>query len=344
MDSAANNPNSNQIGQGLSEAQIRTAVERSGYPLQTTVAEILYPNFHVQEEWCYVDKDTRELRSIDILAGQSLYPPDPELRVRPQVDLLIECKQSQLPYVFFSSRSSPALIEFPVVAGLRSDIIEITSDDDPSTWSFGVIFALDLSNDPFQREPTYCNTFSKCVRKGADIELSGIDPYIGLVLPLIKGLQHFEVAEQPVQTAWYFDAHLVVGLGVLDAPMIAATTGNSGAALSFVPWVRVLRHEYLEEAKKWKRNRLWAIDVVHKDFLAKYLTAHVLPFAHRFSEKALRHATELATGQGFASGMGADSWDNIESRLKPRSTTARLARTRAIGRNVLRLFLRRGEE
>jgi hypothetical protein len=343
MNNAPQNPASNQLGPGLNEAQVLGAVEKSGYPLQSIVGGILDSSFNVQHEWCYVDRDSKELRAIEVHARRILYDwgSGPQPRVRPQLDLLVECKQSQLPYIFFLSGQSQAWLDHPEVAGLRDDTIQISSDDDLSTYTLRVISALDLGGDSFQREPPYSNSFSKCVRKGTEVELSGTEAYSGLVLPLIKGLHHLRVAEQPVQTAFYFDAHLVIALGVLDAPMIAVSFENGTTALTLIPWVRVLRHEYLEDAEKWERDHLWAIDVVHKDFLTTYLHTHVLPFAQRYSERVLRHPTELATGKGFVPGMGKDTWGSIEDRLSPRPTSARVSRTKLFFRELIRVVTHR---
>lgn len=333
MDHAPNNPATNQLGPGLTEDQVRVAVERSGYPLQTIVADLLRSKpdanrekFLVQEEWSFVDRDTDELRTIDLLARLQLHDWDPQPRVRPQLSLLIECKQSPLPYVFFQTSGSPWLRDFPTVAGLRDDKIVIVSDDDPSSWTYTVTHALDLERDPFQAAPRFCHTLSKCVRKGSEVELSGSDAYNGLILPLVKALQHFVHAQSPVDTAWYFDCHLTVGIGVLDAPMIGVTVESAGAALVALPWVRVLRHEYAEEAEHFEREHLRVLDVVHKDYLQTYLEGHLMPFADRFAERVLRHTTELATGLAFVPRMGADGWDPVENRMQPRSTTSRLAR------------------
>ena len=99
MDHAPNNPTSNQLGPGLTEDQVRTAVERSGYPLQTIVGNLLRSKpdtkeekFCVQEEWSFVDPETNELRTIDLRAELRLHSWDIEPRVRAHLNLLIECK------------------------------------------------------------------------------------------------------------------------------------------------------------------------------------------------------------------------------------------------------------
>src|SRR5665647_858773 len=120
MNQATDNPAANQLGPGLTDDQVRIAVERSGYPLQTIVGNLLRSKpyfkgeeFRVQDEWCFVDRDTQELRTIDLFAELRLHDWDPQPRVRPQLNLLIECKQSLLPYVFFQTNAAPRLFDFP---------------------------------------------------------------------------------------------------------------------------------------------------------------------------------------------------------------------------------------
>jgi hypothetical protein len=342
MDHSTNNPPTNQLGPGISAEQVINAVEKSGYPLQTIVGTVLRRKFDVQEEWGYVDRDSGDLRSMDMRADLRLHGWSPQPRVRPHLTLVIECKQSQLPYVFFQAESPSGLLDHPKVFGLHTPTITVSTDDDASTWVFTVIHALDLHEHGFQTAPSFCTTFSRCVRKSADLELSGTEAYSGLVLPLIKALDHLSNAERPPDTAVYFDAHLCVGLGVLDAPMIVARRDAGATRLEFTPWIRVLRHEYSEAAEAFSRDRLWALDVVHKDFLETYLESHLIPFAEQFAGRVLAHPNEIATGEAFAEGMGADSWRDVESRLRPKRFEATVKRTRSVGRNLFRFALRVG--
>ncbi|MBI4192466.1 MAG: hypothetical protein HY525_18255 [Betaproteobacteria bacterium] len=333
MNQASNNPPSNQLGAEVNDDQLRSAIEKSGYPLQTIVGNMLRSKpesseakFGVQEEWGFIDQDTKKLRNLDLRADLRLHDWNSQLRVRPQLTLLIECKQSQLPYVFFETGDIPWLNNFPVVAGLRTGTVDITSDDDPSSLELTVIDALGLDQETFQKQPHFCYTLSKCVRDGKNLEISGSETYNGLVLPLVKALQHFVLAEAPVNTAWYFDGHLTVALAVLDAPMIGVSVNASAPTLTMRPWLRIIRHEYDEDAEKFDRNHVFALDVVHKDFLSDYLDKHLLPFAACFAERVLRHPTELATGEAFVRGMAADISD-LETRMQPRSTLMRVLRT-----------------
>jgi hypothetical protein len=308
---------------GLTWGQLRTAARKSGYPLQTTVSRVLQGRFRIQSEWGFFDRVTQEMRSIDLKARLELCDSDivNSTRARPTLDLLIECKQAELPYVFFDHEEK-IIEDFPQVSGLRSGNIRLWTDDDESTWELPVLHTLDLGLHPFVIDPPGCSTFSKCARKGADIQLSGTDAYHGLVLPIRSAVQHAVQANAPVATAHYFDATLVLGLAVLDAPMIAVHSGANGdPSLAQVSWRRVWRHEPRLDAAGRRHGETSAIDIVHIDFLEDYLQSHLIPFAEEYALRVLRHDEELAEGQGFASGMGNDSFIRLEERLQPRTVT-----------------------
>src|SRR5207249_223500 len=109
---------------------------------------------------------------IDLLSRLPLYDYETlfnelQPRVRPELNILVECKQSQLPYVFFDT--GPQMHrhgDFPMISGLARDTIVVSSDDDASTWTEPIIHALGLSDHKFQSPPRVCHTLSKCVRKG----------------------------------------------------------------------------------------------------------------------------------------------------------------------------------
>src|ERR1051325_9310089 len=129
------NPDANHLPNAITESQLADAIKASGYPLQTLVAECLKSHFGLRHEWAYLDRQTKELRAIDLLAERDLYDwKTAHPRVRPRLDLLIECKQTELPHLFFVAEP-PWTADFPVLAGLRSKNVEITSDDDASTHS-----------------------------------------------------------------------------------------------------------------------------------------------------------------------------------------------------------------
>ena len=313
------NPVTNTLPNGLSIQQISDAVQTSGYPLQTIVYEKLSNKFNIQEEWSYLDSDSNEERAIDLLSQLRLFDyKEPQSRIRPSLNLIIECKQSTMPYVFFLTKDKPRTPKFPLFAGLASNTISVTSDDDPSTYNFSVLQALGLSEHPFLRDtPIFANTFSKGARKGQKVELSGSQSYQGLVLPLLKAIAYFEECERPPSTAHYFDCHLTIAVALIDGPMIGVNNTDTENEIQMIPWVRVPRHQTTNKDDKYHMSNISAIDVVHKDFLDEYINNHLIPFANDFSQRALNHADELADGKGFISGIGKDSLINIENRLVP---------------------------
>jgi len=168
------NPTANRLGAGVTEADVLQAVTKSGYPLQTIVADYFRNrDFRVIEEWAYIDKETEHLRTIDVKSEKPLYDylkEKRDLRVRPALVLLVECKQSQLPYIFFLSPRPIRVSRFPLFAGLRHREIAIKTDDDRSTFNVNILGALGLESHPFIFEhPEFCSSFSKCVRKGGGV-------------------------------------------------------------------------------------------------------------------------------------------------------------------------------
>jgi len=334
------NPPGNALPAGVTEVQVAEAVSKSGYPLQCVASRLLRDDsFWVQEEWSYVDRDSGELRTLDLHAGLDLWDWDgPQPRVTPHLDLLIECKQSDLPYVFFLCPSVPPDAHFPLFAGLcHNEEVAISTDDDRSVWNLPLAVCLGLRDHAFVAAPPACSTiFTKCQRKGKRLEVSGSEPFNGLVLPLSKGMAHFQRSQAPVATRVYFDCHLVLAVGVLDAPMVAAAPGGQHDELAATPWVRVFRHEAAPGGPpgRLQGGKILALDIVHKEFFQDYIRSFVLPFARLFSERALKHDVELAEGKAFASAMGRDWWTGVEGRLRPRTLATTLAWARAVGGNV----------
>jgi hypothetical protein len=330
MQSATNNPPQNVIGAGLTDNKVEEAVRRSGYPLQTVVATMLSPDFSVTEEWSYIDSEN--LRTLDIMAEKDFWDHNNQLRVRPTLNLLIECKQSDMPYIFFKASTDIWLPNFPVLGGLFHDEIVATTDDDASSFRFRIQDLMGCTVDQFVRSgPPNCTSFSKCARKGSNVELSGADPFNSLVLPLIKAMQHFKAQAAPPTTAHYHDLHMVLGVAVLDAPMISVEVNDTGQDLTYEPWVRVIRNEATEGRHWMERRNVYAIDVVHKSYFKTYVEDHVLPFAERVSAKALRHPVEIVTGEAFVPSLGTDFFPDFNG-MTPRTMLKRASRIRAFWR------------
>jgi hypothetical protein len=342
MDCETNNPHQNTLPPGITEEKFAEAVRRSGYPLQSEVVRELQPHFHaLQEEWSYVDRDSGELRAADILATVHMWDweRDQQPRVRPKLQIVIECKQWELPAVFFRSQAATSahVGDLPLLTGLRSPVITVTTDDDPSSYMEPAQACLGLDKHAFVAQaPFVCTSFSRCVRKSSDLELSGADVYNGAVLPLVKALVHLNRTAAPRPNRVYFDCTATLALCILDAPMTGVSVGEGGGSESkLIPWARLLRHEAVtrsedESASDPSAWSVYGIDFVHRHFLHKYVCEHVIPFGREFGRRVLARGEVLASGKGFARGLGARYPSDLYAALQPRSPFTSAARARSV--------------
>lgn len=114
------NPVRNALHDGLPLEDLKQLVRHSGYPLQAAVAKAMQEHFNVTEEWGYPDRNTQEHRSLDVYGFKILPEQSRNGRpVRTYVVLLVECKQSVLPYFFFQSVTyeDRPIPMFPTIAG-----------------------------------------------------------------------------------------------------------------------------------------------------------------------------------------------------------------------------------
>jgi len=113
------NPESNKLPQGVQEDTFLEALAISGYPLQGIIGQqLIDQSFDVTEEWGFIDSDSEKHRALDIHASTTL-GNEIDAEIKPYLTLLIECKRSRHPYVFFKSTKNIPLSEFPEVIPLK---------------------------------------------------------------------------------------------------------------------------------------------------------------------------------------------------------------------------------
>ena len=92
MRHATENPEDNKLGNGVTEQALARAISSSGHPLQAAVIDCLSNaledrgQFSAQEEWSYIDEDTKQIRALDALAELSMRENDErgmDPRIRP---------------------------------------------------------------------------------------------------------------------------------------------------------------------------------------------------------------------------------------------------------------------
>lgn len=159
MHKSNGNPDANDLPPELTEADLARAIGESGYPLQLRVAAILATRFRVTEEWSYIDRVTGGLRALDLSATLELGGECPV----PSLRLLVECKASRLPYVFFPVVANPSLAQFPQIHGVPGKVVNLSAGF--SARRYPVPYVLGLSGERFvSNGPPLCATFSKIVR------------------------------------------------------------------------------------------------------------------------------------------------------------------------------------
>lgn len=309
----------NQLRSGITAEMMEEGVARSGYPLQTEVALVLMKHMEVREEWSYPDRDTKKLRAVDIMAIKML---DESATVAlPRLSLLVECKRSELPYVFFRAATDSVPYGFPEVYGLDGRHVSLAGPTMSTEVSAGDL--LGLQELPFAAAgPPVASTFARAEGKeGKSVKLSGVDPFNSVVMPLIAAMDH---------AASYFSMWkpegcaptLTLGICVLDAPMVLADARTKPHELTLAPWVRVVRQEVVEQPHgRGMRLRFYAVDIVHFSFLEAWVNDHLLPFAATFRERverkkqALRHGARVKDIQNW-------NWSEVEAQ-EPRQPQKR---------------------
>lgn len=319
MESYKDNPATNILAAGVTEEKLNAAIIKSGYPLQTKVALLLRDTFRIQEEWSFFDEKTNDIRTIDLLAERPLYDMEQRPAVPPILNLVIECKQSELPFIFFLSDQKLFVPNFPLVAGLGKDYINIISEAFNTMSEYSLLSAFSLQKDDFFiKHPTFANKFSKCERKsgGSDLILSGEETFKGIVYPLLKAMLHLKRAVKPINAS-FFACHVILGIAVLDAPMVGVEVTKDSHTSVLLPWVRVVKHETDAVPNFYHMKNMFAFDIVHKDFLGSYIVHHLLPFAQRLSELALKHQEVLAKTSAYVSDIRSINPDELERYLQP---------------------------
>jgi hypothetical protein len=294
----------------LTPDEIQRVIENSGYPLQVKVAAKLAPAFDLIEEWSYIDRTTGELRTLDLVAERRL-PAQGLKRDTAGVRLLVECKRSQLPYVFFRGATESVLTEFPAIHGIRGKKVLLVSDASNTGSHFPVPLVMGLSQEPFvSAGPPVCPTFSKVVEKqDTSLDLSGEDPYKRIVLPLLSALD-YSFAQQRSDDPDRCEPMLTLAVCVLSARMLVHD------AISEVtrdePWVRIVRRETPSNNGEIKRpGGIYAIDVVQVDFFDTFLSEHLLPLARTFADRAREKYEVLCRLAGSVDDLGTWSWQDV---------------------------------
>ncbi|VFA95723.1 Uncharacterised protein [Nocardia farcinica] len=313
---------------GVSVEELRAAVLRSGYPLQGMVVDKLIEtiggpasaNWDIQEEWSFVDGDTNDVRQIDALVSwqaSNLNPDpvanfsDPSSFIRVHLTFLIECIQSELPYVAFT-RETASGCRTPLLLGLPHEDLGLRINATDKTATVGMSTKDALGTYEFgsrcgQYPPVAVSISKAQWIKGGHLELSGQETYRSLTLPMLKAIDYLKESSRPSEQRMYYDLRLTFPIAVMRAPLFEARVQNGAVQLAEVPLVRAVRSEPTSKTGRWPDTS--GFDIVQYDFLADYAqnaTNSVLELVERVKKflgtDPYRHR-DMGSGRiGFRSG------------------------------------------
>ncbi|MET9669510.1 hypothetical protein ABZY19_29780 [Streptomyces sp. NPDC006475] len=311
-----------QLHNGMTAKDLKEAISRSGYPFQATTAATLrtrllhhFYDVNIQEEWEYIDPDSQQARSVDILVDLPVSNPDLRRHrssVTPlfsRLNLVIECKQSENPYIFFLRDSPPEEApSFPEMLGPIKETVKVFERNHKGEISdYGTIASvrevLGFYEFDFMLPPLpYAISLAKVLRSKAKIEVTGEETYRALTYPLLKAVDHLKgIVEAGPQS--HLQERFIVPIAIARAPMIGSIFSGVGEQkLISLPWVRVTRLEPARDApsRSGGGNPVRYYDVVHESYLDKYIDILATAFT-RIAERIMEHSDELRSGTGSGS-------------------------------------------
>lgn len=306
------------FGAGVTEEMVLDAIARSGYPLQAKAVQVALSALPSEElggtrtfeEWSFLDRDSGTVRQLDALIQHSIQiveeldrgdpgiPTDPRALLRYELNLLMECKQAELPLVFFTR---PALHppQLPIFIGLPHREISFGGFDEEPFVEMRLEDAVTDDALPGP-SPEPAISVSRCFRKGRALELSGEDVFRSLTAPIRKAIDHYGgLSSIGPERRLYHDVRMVFPVVVIDAPMLACQVDSGVVAIRHISAARLSLSE--PSASKWHFegfNERSSLDFVHIDYLAEYCALareRAVDLAGRLGAAAL----QVLTGRAF---------------------------------------------
>ena len=301
------NPSTNRLPKGINEDELIRSITTSGFPLQGAVANLLKSKFAITEEWSYLDRDSGNLRSLDIFAFQKRSSSD---NISPYVAILIECKASIHPYVYFQN-SVDRLFPFPMISGLRP--VQIRERNAPNNTYLGCKASsiLGLDDTVFGKTPPICSAFTQAIAKGSSVHVSGTDPFNSIVMPLVKAIDH-------AASLYKFKSHsrdtklnptLLLNVCIIDAPLIVVKNPDNSQSVQLEPWVRVLRGEAKPE-RNYIHYEYYVVDVVHRGYMETFFNSHIEEILSIYEKRVCEKSAILRNG-GFVDNLHNWNWNDV---------------------------------
>lgn len=288
------------------------AVAGSGYPLQMYAAALLRDQgFRIQEEWAYTDADAGKRRAIDVFAfrvGQERRTDKGSTAMA--FDLLIECKQSRHPFVFFQAVDVPSQAEYPTALFGHLDIIvgprtayPVSPDDNWATrLPLGQL--LDIDGLPFIADTPVASSMSVARPQNKRVAMSGDDAYRELVLPLTKAIAAHRSSVR-ARMSKDEDRQLIrlpLVVALLDAPIFLVSAPD--AAPQPVNRLRLFVRPAVDpDANARRPATIEFVEVVAKRAFSDFLVFELNPFLLEYHRRVAAHHSIVLGGRAEIPGL-----------------------------------------
>ncbi|MFF1305288.1 hypothetical protein [Streptomyces sp. NPDC058307] len=333
MSNAENVPEFAQLKNGMNPEDLKEAISRSGYPFQATTAASLrgrlaehFHDVNIQEEWEYMDSETQQARSVDIFADIGVLNfehrvyKSPAMPLFCRLNLVIECKQSENPYIFFLRDAPPeGAPSFPEMLGPIKEEIKVFARSEGGEISdratiLSVRDLLGFYEFDFVLPPVpYAVSLAKAIRNKSKVEVTGEETYRALTYPLLKAVDHLRATVQSGSHSKWQERFLVP-IAVVRAPMVGSIFSAEGEQkLISLPWVRMSRLEPVRNTAEGKSlgTVVRYYDVVHESYLDTYVDA-LAEALIKISRRIMEHPDELRYGAGSSESF-VQSYRSLES-------------------------------
>ena len=296
---------------GMDPEAFTSAVAGSGYPLQMYAARVLKDHgFWIHEEWAYTDHEGGLRRAIDILGGRSGEAYEsPSGSSSVGVELLVECKQSRHPFVFFEAIQPPSQGDHPSPIYNPGDVKLRPpggTDAQGTQWysSVSVGIALDIHKLPFIARTPVAASMSSARAHAKKVTMSGDEAYRELLLPLTKAMaehRRLRLKERNDKgQPQFIDVPFLVAL--LDAPMFLVKGPYS--IPEPVERIRMFVRAAIDpDARRWSTTRVAFVEVVRKSAFVRFLEEDLTGFMLALEQRINAHHRIVLAGEADVGGL-----------------------------------------
>jgi hypothetical protein len=298
----------------ISNEEILKILKTSGYPLEQEVASSLQKiEWSPVLNYAYTDVETDSSREIDVLCERSFWEirhnqslkakqeqvqhkkwVTIEQKVRVNAELLVECKKTKSPLVFFC-REKQAYDFFPSQSdnliqwsGVRSEIVvKPINELSVHSYSIGQFLRFGILSH-YSKAKEVSSQFCKIHKEGKKFKADHGEIYQSFVVPLVKAVE-WQKRLHPYRGTPYQDLFLYYPIIVAEGTLLKVNPECNEIAET--NHVELLRRYY-----SGKVTGCYRIDVVSKDYFSDFVEKIVTPSIIQIDEEVGKKENHIIKG------------------------------------------------